>query len=206
MTAQEKDQPKNKRQIQWEETRKTLLAVSLQLFTRRGYSHTTLRDIARGADVSTGLFFHYFASKEAVLAELVGTAALGVDSVVVRLKENGSPAETFESITRMVLESMQSEHFRSLYLLINQIHSLDSFPSTIKDLINPAEPVKTSSKVIQRGQKLGEFGPGDPVSLATIYWSAIQGIAETVTWNAKARIPDPALLMRLLLPSPPNHR
>lgn len=206
MTAPEEDPPKNKRQIQWEETRKRLLAVSLQLFTRRGFGDTTLRDIARGANVSTGLFFHYFASKDAVLAELVGTAATGVDSVVKRLKESGSPAETFEDITRMVLDGMQSEHFRSLYLLVNQIHSLESFPSTLKDLINPDEPVRTSAKVIQRGQKLGEFGPGDPVALATIYWSAIQGIAETVTWNPKARIPDPTLLMRLLLQSAKDRR
>lgn len=202
MTAPETDQPKNKRQTQWEETRQKLLAVSLQLFTRRGYSHTTIRDIASSAEVSTGLFFHYFTSKDAILAELVKTAALGVDRVVARLKEDGRPKDIFEGITQMVLEGMHAEHYRSLYLLVNQVNSLESFPSTIKDLIDPNEPIKTSVAVIRRGQKLGEFGPGKPISLATVYWCAIQGLAETATWNPDVALPESSLLMRLLLPPP----
>ena len=199
MTTPENHQPKNKRQAQWEETRTKLLAVSLRLFTRRGFSHTTIRDIASSSEVSTGLFFHYFASKDAVLAELVGSAVTGVDSVVARLKEDGRPAEIFEGITQMVLDGMKSEHFRALYLLVNQVNSLESFPSTIKDLIDPNEPIRTSVAVIRRGQKLGEFGPGKPLSLATVYWCAIQGLAETATWNRDVALPESSLLMRLLL-------
>jgi AcrR family transcriptional regulator len=47
-----------------------LYATALQLIAVRGYGATTLREIAREADVSVGLLYRYFPSKQAIVLAL----------------------------------------------------------------------------------------------------------------------------------------
>ncbi|HEX6973692.1 MAG TPA: TetR/AcrR family transcriptional regulator, partial [Vicinamibacterales bacterium] len=53
-------------------TRERLYATALRLIGRRGYDQTTLRDIAKEAEVSVGLLYRYFPSKQAVVLALYG--------------------------------------------------------------------------------------------------------------------------------------
>lgn len=58
------------------ETRSTeLLDCARRLFFERGYDHTTVNDIIREAGLSKGAFYHYFASKEALLEALAARMA-----------------------------------------------------------------------------------------------------------------------------------
>jgi AcrR family transcriptional regulator len=50
-----------------EETRRRILAAALDLFQERGFAETTMRDIARRAEVATGAAYYYFPSKEAII-------------------------------------------------------------------------------------------------------------------------------------------
>ena len=50
--------------------RDKVLDTALQLFTRRGYFNTSMRDITRESGVSTGSVYHYFKDKEGVAAAL----------------------------------------------------------------------------------------------------------------------------------------
>lgn len=54
-----------------EEYRQTLLEKSLHLFTRRGYNNINMKEIAAEIGVSTGTLYHYFPSKEKMLAEMI---------------------------------------------------------------------------------------------------------------------------------------
>jgi AcrR family transcriptional regulator len=49
------------------ETKDRLYATAMGLITRRGYEATTLREIAKEANVSVGLLYRYFPSKQAVI-------------------------------------------------------------------------------------------------------------------------------------------
>jgi AcrR family transcriptional regulator len=48
-------------------TRDFILSTALSLFRRNGLDNTTMRDIARKADVALGAAYYYFSSKEAIL-------------------------------------------------------------------------------------------------------------------------------------------
>jgi AcrR family transcriptional regulator len=50
--------------------RERLYTTALQLIAARGYAATTLRDIAKEAEVSVGLLYRYFPSKQAVVIAL----------------------------------------------------------------------------------------------------------------------------------------
>lgn len=50
--------------------RDRLYETAMRMIAKRGYEATTLRDIARAADVSVGLLYRYFPSKQAVIIAL----------------------------------------------------------------------------------------------------------------------------------------
>jgi AcrR family transcriptional regulator len=51
-----------------EQTRTLILNAALELFRKGGFEVTTMRDIARAANVATGAAYYYFPSKEAIVA------------------------------------------------------------------------------------------------------------------------------------------
>jgi AcrR family transcriptional regulator len=55
---------------QGEGTRRALYDTAIAMMGKRGYEATTLRDIAKSADVSPGLLYKYFPSKMAVILAL----------------------------------------------------------------------------------------------------------------------------------------
>jgi AcrR family transcriptional regulator len=54
-----------------EKSRDSILEAAARLFRRQGYSATTLRQIARMAEIKAGSIYYYFDSKEAILDEVL---------------------------------------------------------------------------------------------------------------------------------------
>lgn len=52
-------------------SREQILEAALELFSHRGYRATSIRDIAAGAEVSTGNVYHHFADKETIFRTLL---------------------------------------------------------------------------------------------------------------------------------------
>jgi AcrR family transcriptional regulator len=50
-----------------DETRARILDAAMDLFRRRGFEETTMREIATGAGVATGAAYYYFDSKDAIV-------------------------------------------------------------------------------------------------------------------------------------------
>jgi AcrR family transcriptional regulator len=83
-----------------QKTRETILAAALDLFARKGYQATTLRDIAAEAGVSLGLTYRYFAAKEELIIALYDRCA---DDLVRWAKEElppGTLAKRFSAAMR----------------------------------------------------------------------------------------------------------
>ena len=57
-----------------QKTRTRILASALSLFSKKGYEHTTFTDIAARLKMTKGAVYWHFASKEALLEELVRLA------------------------------------------------------------------------------------------------------------------------------------
>lgn len=58
-----------------EQTRQAILNAAKELFIRRGYAATTMRQIARDAGVTVAAIYNHFAGKEAIFDTLVRQAA-----------------------------------------------------------------------------------------------------------------------------------
>jgi AcrR family transcriptional regulator len=56
--------------VDHKEYRKELLDKCFSLFTRKGYSNVTMREIAAETGVSTGTLYHYFPTKESIMDQM----------------------------------------------------------------------------------------------------------------------------------------
>ncbi len=54
-----------------QERKRRIVETALQLFSESGYDKTSIRDIAKHANMSLGLLYNYFASKEQLLEAIV---------------------------------------------------------------------------------------------------------------------------------------
>jgi len=57
--------------VNHDEYRQKMLEKCLYLFTRKGYSDINMKQIAAEIGVSTGTLYHYFSSKESILAGII---------------------------------------------------------------------------------------------------------------------------------------
>jgi AcrR family transcriptional regulator len=57
--------------LNYPEIRREILRRSAALFARRGYPNTSIADLAAANRISRGLLYHYFDSKEKILAEML---------------------------------------------------------------------------------------------------------------------------------------
>ncbi len=62
--------PTKSQQTKSQQTREHILETALGLFAEKGYTETTMRDIAGAADCSLGLAYRYFARKEEFILAL----------------------------------------------------------------------------------------------------------------------------------------
>ncbi len=87
------------------QTAERLYSVALALFGRQGFQATTMREIAQHADVSPGLLYRYFPSKEAVLLRLYGELS---QTYAARVRElpDGEWSERVLAATRLSLETL----------------------------------------------------------------------------------------------------
>jgi AcrR family transcriptional regulator len=65
-----------------EETRNGILEAALDLFRRKGFEQTTIREIASEAGVATGAAYYYFASKEAMVMAFYERASAGMQPLL----------------------------------------------------------------------------------------------------------------------------
>ena len=172
------------RDEQREKRRQEILLYGLDTFIKKGFAATKIRDIANELGISTGLFFHYFQSKESLYEELIRIAMEGAAGVMTYDSED--PINFFETITKQILDSFVEDSMSAkLFLLVSQAVTNESVSPRIKEAIFKVNNFQLSVPIIVRGQETGVIKQGDPLALATAFWGSIQGIAETM-----ASIPD----------------
>ncbi len=145
--------------------------VALQLFTRKGFHGTTVREIAKKAGVSMGKLYIYYDTKEDIFIDLV--QRLGAKMEALRQRElipllmsldPGSMKKLALTIGRIVSENL--DYWRLMYIDVVEFrhkHFIHSFREI-------AGGLRTYSRALTQTAKI-EFPKGvDPaLAVTTIY-------------------------------------
>ncbi len=103
------DKQPSRRERQAEQTRAEILGAARRLFAERGYTRTSVRDVAEAAGVSAQTVYDSVGSKQALVARLndVIDVEAGIPAIAGSLAGSSDPTEivaTAARITRSILE------------------------------------------------------------------------------------------------------
>lgn len=177
-----------KREEQKEERKNAILFAGLDLFVRRGYNATKISDIAAEVNMSVGLLFHYFASKEKLYEELIRLGLSGPQQVMDL--DQTKPLEFFEQAARTIFSYMKNPFVTKMFVLMGQAQMNEAAPAVVKELVSQVNNITKCIPLIEAGQKLGVIKEGNPLSLSTAFWCSFQGIAEELAVHPDIPIPE----------------
>ena len=155
------------RDEQKEKRRQEILYAGLNLFIQKGYTGTTIKDIASVVGMSVGLLFHYFASKEELYLELV---SLGIEGPMNTVQPGDQePMVFFESTAELVLAYVKTEpFFAKMFVLMHQAYYSDDVPPSVKEKLAGFDVYSPTAQIIKIGQQNGTIRKGDPLALAIV--------------------------------------
>lgn len=189
----------NKRKQQSEERRCQILNCSLDMIISGGYEAMKIRDIARKLNISTGLFFNYFESKEKVYEELIKIGMSGPEGVFEMAASDGMPLEILKSITDYIFRSLKSDSITAkMFLLMMQTINSGSLPDNVRKIITQFDSFTPLIPIIEKGQRLGEIKQGNPIALIMAFWGAIQGVAEYLATQPDLPLPESDWIIDIL--------
>lgn len=88
----------------YEEIRRRIMDCAATEFARQGYATTSIADLARANGVSRGLLYHYFASKEALLQEMLNSHLdMMLDAATVAATQGATAQDRFRSTVSTIV-------------------------------------------------------------------------------------------------------
>ena len=177
------------REEQKEARRQEILMAALDLFIKKGFGGTRITDIAKAVNMSTGLLFHYFDSKEKLYEALI---EMGCSKLILAEQEEASPLGVLREHAAQMFQMIRENPLAAkMFVFMGYAGNNVKFISEkAAKLLETHNIVLNSVPLIQRGQKLGEMRSGDALALSIAFWSAVQGIAEVVALEPKNPMPE----------------
>ena len=155
-----------RRQRRVEERKKQILSAASSIFGEKGYQRATTREIAERANLSEGLIYSYFESKDhLLLAILEKLAASGIDEILAdgedislrhdvlkkTLQIRHGFLDELEPMMRATMgEAITNSHFRDHYMEIFVRPALESMEKEIKNWVENGEIKETDSSAASR--------------------------------------------------------
>lgn len=177
------------RKEQKEKRKQAILYAALELFVTKGYAATKISDIAEKVNMSTGLLFHYFESKEKLYEELVTIGLQGTSYPGEQKCEHA--IDFFEVFTEQLFTYMRQQPIMAkLFVLMAEAQRSQATPSHIREIAMKVNVIEQFVAVIEWGQKEGTIRQGKPIVISNAFWCSIQGIAERYATNPEIDLPD----------------
>jgi len=151
--------------------RKQIIDVATKLFSERGYENTPLSAVCEAANVSKGLIFHHFKSKNDLLREIFSNTTKLIVDINQSSSSKQSPKEKLKEIIESVFRQLEAD---KLFFQLNLNLMLQ--PST-RDVLN--DLIKERSSIILDSTKLifSEIDSKNAEVLSYMFIAELDGIA-----------------------------
>ena len=138
--------------------RAEIVRAASRLFAEKGYSATTIRDIAKAVDMQSGSPFYHFKTKHDMLkAVVLEGMAIITRAVSAAAAQDGTPREVFEAMLLAHLDQLLAEdgrHFAAT--LLHESHHLD--PAALAELIEQKDAYEALwQKALKDLKRAGEI-------------------------------------------------
>lgn len=155
-----------------------ILEAATELFAERGFSGTSLQDIAEATGLTRPALYHYFSSKEDLLSRLVSEVTSGpaTDLRRIRRQAGATAAERLHAMASSIV-SLQATHPSRFRMLIRSEADLPPALASTYDA-GRRSVLREFTGLIEEGLASGEFRPVDARTAAL----GIIGLCNWVAW------------------------
>ena len=129
-------------------TRARLLEAGKAVFERDGFLQARISDVAAGAGVSHGSFYHYFDTKEAIfreIAEEVEVRLISMDDVAHDADQEAGPIDRIRAANRSYLSGYRKE--ARIMRVIEEVSRYDEGVRTVRARRDDYLTVRTESAI-----------------------------------------------------------
>jgi AcrR family transcriptional regulator len=141
------------------ERREHLVRLAAELFAKKGFRATTVREIADEAGILSGSLYHHFDSKESIVDEVLSAffdELLPANRAAV--EQGGDPREVLSALVRIAFDTLVP-HRAAVTVLQNDWNYLSSLPrfGYLAKVEEETESIWVEQ--IERGRRTGLFRP-----------------------------------------------
>ena len=162
------------------ETKETIIAVSLDLFSQKGYSAVSIRDICREVGIKESSVYYHFKNKQAIFDEILSgfqqKAAQMMDCFTSAMTGNWQPSgeNFYMEVCRRFFEDYLMEDFCNKVMrlmLIEQHHN--EHVKKIYDHWMFTEPLAFQSSIFRMLMDQGMLPEGNSEYIAVRYYAPV---------------------------------
>jgi TetR/AcrR family transcriptional regulator, fatty acid metabolism regulator protein len=165
--------------------RGAILAAAVRVFARRGYHGARVGDIAEEAGVAHGLLYHYFSSKEEVLATVFRENWRELLEALHRLEASAEPPdEQLRGVVKALLRSWRNDPD----LVTVMVREVARSPHLQAQVDEVREVFLVIQRIVERGQAAGVFRP--ELDARLVSWILYGGLEELLTGWVLGQLAD----------------
>ena len=185
------------RKEQKEARKRQIIQATLDMFVERGYYGTKTSQISKRADISEGLLFHYFPTKEILLEELINIGLEGMRMPMQIEAENG--LDFFRQFTKMLFGQTKNNPFiAKMFVFMGHVVLAEEIPERLRKLAASVDTITYSQGRVEEGQRDGTIRKGDAMVLSNMYWCAVHGIMEQYALHPEIPLPEADWIVAML--------
>ncbi|WP_433062329.1 TetR/AcrR family transcriptional regulator [Dactylosporangium sp. CS-033363] len=187
MTEPEAKAGRRRGSARGEAARTAILEQAARLFAEKGFEGTSLLDIAQAADLTRPALYHYFASKDEILATLVEQESAGAAGKLreIARSEQDPTARLRAAVHELVLDRADAPN---RFRMLDRSETALPEPIAERHIRAKRESLSAMTTIIADGIRTGEFRPADERITAF----AVIGMCNWVAWwYHPGRDPEP---------------
>ena len=166
--------PMSKKQYQSirDEKQELIVATALKLFSEKGFHSTSIKDISKSANISQGLMYNYFKSKQDLLIHILEEFWIRVGELINPKNDDEISNEEMSDFFDLMIESMKT--YRNHWIVLFQL----SMQKDVVSLIYSKKgTVTNASKLINLGYKYFNERFEKPIEELLLFRATIKGLA-----------------------------
>ncbi len=145
------------------DTKKRILQVAARLFSERGYSQVSVREICELAEIGKPTLYYYFKDKQTLFFKLIEESRVITNKLIDEfIISQPECKEQFHGLFRLHLEYLKKHSTFVRFFFVVHLMSLDQ---NLKNVVleQSKEYLQKLQEFIKKGQKEGHISPELPV-------------------------------------------
>jgi|TARA_B100001105_G_scaffold146625_1_gene117478 AcrR family transcriptional regulator len=171
-----------KREANKEINRIKIIESGIEIFSKKGISETTVRDIIRNTGLASGTFYNYFKTKEEVLIAAIDDAAYDLGKILEKGRKKASNIEEFIEFQVDPFFEMVSKLPELFFIFSTNLEAVDRFTIQTPQMTLAIEDLKKDLELAIKNKIIPDV---DIDYFSAVFSSTIEAVAIEYVKNNK---------------------